>query len=233
MASLGMDPGRPAKTVTRLPRRLRALVLTVASLLVVLPVVLPGLPLWVAAPYRALLMSVPWATGVPPFQSWSAVAAIAHVTERHVAPPTPHRRLRSVVLPGVLVLAGPWSSNWSLLEPRSYFLVHRPAFDWIAAARGGDLPSDADRWTSVPPPLRWLVPGGEVLRYETAGEISAPGDPVRTVVVRQVAYPFDGGAGYLWISGEPEYPHHFGSTNHLGGNEEDFRALGGGWYWVD
>jgi hypothetical protein len=142
--------------------------------------------------------------------AWVAAVA-ASVTAAALASRVPLAAVAAVGAVGAALAL--YAVNWSAIEPRSYFALHRPLFagagDWVRDGGTGSLPL-----TSRPAgPL-----GGRVVGRD--GE--------RPVVLVPQQGTRDG--GYVYFDGDPDA----GLRIDLGGRQErlvDGLYLGGGWWW--
>lgn len=166
---------------------------------------------------------------------WFAVTAIPVTLLARVA-----RSPRAVYWTVGVLLGGSavWIANWSIIEPRSYFAVHRTGFDAIAtvdrdtwidrsrAPEGLDRNPDAPLPVRLPAHLAWLGPAEVSAHIESVGE----GDDT-ALILYQAYYAFDGAAGYVFLGdldGDSLAVREF-LFAYLG---SEVVELGGGWWWV-
>jgi len=145
--------------------------------------------------------------------AWTA-AVLATVAAAALAPRVP---LAAVAASGALLAAfAVYAVNWSAVEPRSYFALHRPLF---AGVSGWVRDDQVGTERKIPLHSRPVAPTG-------ARIVGRDGErPI--VLLSQQGSP-DG--GYVYFDGDPDA----GVRIVLGDRQErlvDGLYLGGGWWW--
>jgi hypothetical protein len=150
--------------------------------------------------------------------AWLAAVA-ASVAAAALAPRVPLAAVASV---GAVAAAfAVYAANWSAVEPRSYFALHRPLFagvgEWV---RDGGLDAAGTEARSLPLTARPVGAHG-------ARVVGRDGERPAVLVAQQGS---SGGRGYVYFDGDPDA----GVRIALGDRQErlvDGLYLGGGWWW--
>ena len=150
--------------------------------------------------------------------AWLAAVA-AGVTAAALAPRVPLAAVASAGAVGAAFAV--YAANWSAVESRSYFALHRPLFadvgEWV---RDGGLDAAGTEARSLPLTARPVGPQG-------ARVVGRDGERPVVLVAQQGSA---GGSGYVYFDGDPDA----GVRLLLGDRQErlvDGLYLGGGWWW--
>ncbi len=112
--------------------------------------------------------------------------------------------------------------DWSSIGIRGFFLIHHAEFEHIAElARDGRLPCGGYFDDQPLGSARYLSVDGRFTLYGSCV------DPQGMLLPRAFKL-VDGGAGYVWFSGNPVN----GEWDMHGDPLYACRSLGGGWYWA-
>lgn len=167
---------------------------------------------WVIPPFELILWSAAVLISCHLVYSWSAAQTWRHVLR----------------LGAALVLLAPlvWFNNWSAFHPQSYYELHRPGFDAVAALVDSGEVGTSQRYygEKLPRHLADLSTDG---RASVVGH-TPRGTPV--VFLPQYLGIPDDAIGFAYIGDDvPD-----GTGADLYGDLADFAIdLGDGWWWVN